>query len=163
MAQKGGKETMKLTAGELIKVLAEHYEGRKSDWVFFPELRLGTGYKSTRRQACSVEQRIDAFAMCMFPSRGFERHAFEVKVSRSDWGKEMRDPLKRLPAYRVCNRFYFAVPPGLVKADEVPAEAGLVEVGDKVRVVLQAPFHESDAPHWPFIASLVRRVFKAGV
>lgn len=158
-----------VTDKALLSRLASYYDRTmRADWVFFTEFRLGTGYKTGRRgQACSSEQRIDAFAMCLYPSKGFERHAFEVKVSRGDFNRELRDPLKRLPAYRLCNRFYFVTPPGLVKRAEVPVDAGLVEVnpapGGKVRVMVKAPFHESDAPHWPFVASLARRVSRGGL
>jgi len=51
--------------------------------------------------------------------------AYEVKASRSDFQSDMRSG-KWLRYREVTNRVLFAVPQGLVKRDEVPAEAGLI-------------------------------------
>jgi hypothetical protein len=44
---------------------------------------------------------------------------YEVKVSRSDYRRELANPHKRAGAVRFCNAFYFAVPDGLLKPDEL--------------------------------------------
>lgn len=161
---------LKMTAKQAVSAVVATYEAkdrpnRAPRWVCFPEFRVGTGYGS-RRHAASPEQRIDLFAMSCYPSDMFERHSYEVKVSRSDWLQELKDPFKRMAAFRMCNRFYFAVPAGLVDEDEVPDGCGLVEVGRLTdhkhdplvaRVVLPAPFHESDPPTWMTVAAMARR------
>lgn len=44
---------------------------------------------------------------------------YEVKVSRSDYRQELLAPAKREAAVAMCTEFYFAVPAGLLKPDEL--------------------------------------------
>lgn len=90
------------------------------------------------------------------------RIGYEVKVSRSDYRSELDRPDKRAPAVAACHRFYFAVPRGLLKPEEidateaqltlgasgkplwVPEDVGLVVVdGRGCRVEREAPFNHS--------------------
>lgn len=50
------------------------------------------------------------------------RIGYEVKVSRSDMRTELLRPHKRARAVALCHRFYFAVPAGLLKPDELQYE-----------------------------------------
>lgn len=87
---------------------------------------------------------------------------YEVKVSRSDYRAELRKPSKRLLARDACHRFYFAVPAGLLREDEleardqpsleapelyVPDDVGLVTVdGRGTKVVKEAPRNHAPEP-----------------
>jgi hypothetical protein len=42
----------------------------------------------------SRESRADAIARHLWPSQGLELIGFELKVSRSDWLREIKDPYK---------------------------------------------------------------------
>lgn len=69
---------------------------------------------------------------------------FEVKVSRSDFLADRKKSRfvhydKQLTAKYTPNRFYYAVPPGLVQVAELPWFAGLVYVSDKIEVIRKAP------------------------
>lgn len=134
-------------------------------WVFFEELRVGTGFGwlmvgDTR---IKVDSAVDAWAMGTWRSSRYARVSYEVKVSRSDWLRELRKPQKRLPALMVSNEFYFATPEGLVQPDEVPAEAGLVWVrgNGTTRAVKKAPWRATGFPGWMFFASVARRALIA--
>lgn len=48
---------------------------------------------------------------------------YEIKVSRSDFLNDMKYP----HYMSTCNLFYFVVPKGLIKKDEVPARVGILE------------------------------------
>jgi hypothetical protein len=70
---------------------------------------------------------------------------FEVKISRSDFKADAKkkkiryyiDPL----FYRIPNYFYYVVPDGLVKREEIPNFAGLIfVVGDALKTIKRAPF-----------------------
>lgn len=50
---------------------------------------------------------------------GYRRVGYEVKVSRSDLRRELLRPHKRSRQVAWCNEFYFAVPRGLLKPDEL--------------------------------------------
>ena len=144
----------------IIKALREQYPTKV--WATFQELRIGTGYANGRGHS-DVEQRIDFWAMCMYPSMGLERIAFEVKVSRSDFKREIAEPIKRRPALLNSNKFYFAAPLGLIKPDEVPTECGLVELDmeGKLHYTIRAPHRDTPPPNFSFLASLARRAATA--
>lgn len=123
-------------------------------WAFFRELRIGTGYGK------DSDQRLDAWAIHFFPSEHCKRVAYEVKVSRSDFRREVRAPLKRRWALLLSNEFYFAAPAGLIKPDELPPEAGLVELDapdGRVRRVVAAPWRDTPPPTYRFLAGICRR------
>lgn len=47
------------------------------------------------------------------------RIGYEIKVSRSDYRRELARPAKRAIGVRFCHEFYFAVPRGLLKPEEI--------------------------------------------
>lgn len=61
---------------------------------------------------------ISAWASCR-PYPRFARVGYEVKVSRADYRRELARPHKRAPAVAFCHEFYFAVPHGLLKPEEI--------------------------------------------
>jgi len=89
---------------------------------------------------------------------------FEVKISRADfkadvsknkheafktgcitrptnWDRE-NNKWNRIPIAKafIPNRFYYAVPEGLITKEEVPEYAGLITVGSYAKIIKRAPF-----------------------
>jgi hypothetical protein len=58
----------------------------------------------------------------------YELAGFEVKVSRSDWRKELSDASKAEVWTDVVDRWWIVAPKGIVPVDELPAPWGLMEV-----------------------------------
>lgn len=138
----------------IVEALQILHTGR--EWVCFPELRLGTGYGG------KWEQRIDLFALSCYPSRGLQSIAYEVKASRSDYLREVKEPEKRRAAMELSNLFYFATPPGLLQSEELPPDCGLVEYrAGRLRTVCKATYRDRHSPEWRFVASLCRRILQA--
>lgn len=79
----------------------------------------------------------------------FRRIAYEVKVSRSDFMREVRRPAKRAYALEVSHQYFFAMPVELatwaVGGGLVPEECGVVAVLDDLRTrrLVQAGIRES--------------------
>jgi hypothetical protein len=121
------------------------------EWALMFEVANGTG-SNIRRYA-------DAVAMNLFPSRGLELHGFEVKVSRNDWQRELKDPDKAELISQYCERWWIVAPKGIVKKEELPVTWGLLELeSDKLRIAVQAPLLPNRKPFSrPFIAALLRR------
>jgi hypothetical protein len=144
----------RMEANEIIALLSARYPPPK--WVFFSELRFGTGYGKL------AEQRLDAWAMHCWPSKKFLKIAFEVKVTHRDFLRELKRPKKRAAAMSVSNQFYFVAPNGIIRKREVPSGCGLMLVyEDKgLIVVKEAPFRDTDNPTWMFVASLGRRIMR---
>jgi hypothetical protein len=121
------------------------------EWALFFEVGDATGAQH-RRWA-------DAVAMNMYPSRGTEIHGFEVKVSRSDWTKELKTPDKSGPVQQYCDRWWIVTPAGIVKDGELPPTWGHYEVspGGKIVQKVAAPKLEAVPVSRAFVASMLRR------
>jgi hypothetical protein len=75
------------------------------------------------------DRRIDALAVrCWSAGRGFERIAFEVKVSRQDFRNET--PEKRAPSEAIAHLCTYVAPAGIIPVPELPPGWGLIEVYD---------------------------------
>lgn len=121
------------------------------EYALFYEVANATG-SAARRSA-------DAIAMGLWPSRGLSLQGFEIKVSRSDWRTEMKNPAKAEEIAQFCRYWWIVTPPGIVQEGELPEGWGLYEVhGNGLRCVKQAPVNEGVVPiTMPFLAALLRR------
>jgi hypothetical protein len=144
--------------------------------LYVEELRCGTGYDAYNtgyikgdngkyRRKAMWERRIDAFAMSLYPSRNFERVAYEVKVSHGDFVREIVAPEKREMAMSLSNRFYYVAPKGVIAPEEIPEGCGLLLVGQVegknyvgTYTAVPAPRREVPEPPLRFMASLARRL-----
>jgi hypothetical protein len=88
-----------------------------------------------------------------------------MKLTRSDFLKDVKQPLKQRGARLFSDQFFFVTPPGLLKPEEIPDWAGLLEpYADSFfsnwatwNVVVPAPIRSKDAPSWPLVVSMLRR------
>ena len=147
---------MRLTVDQILDAVEARYPTQRGEWVFFRELRVGVGW------AVGAEQRLDAWAMNLWPSKGFQRLAFEVKVSRSDFLREKKKPGKRDAGFLVSNRFYFVAPVKLIGTNEVPEDCGLIEISSNglAVVVVPAPWRDVGLPPLGFVGSIARRGYR---
>lgn len=127
--------------------------GTGRDWVLFDELRTGTNNREPEHF-----QSIDMWAMYTWTPRVMI--AYEVKVSRADFRREVKAPTKRKLALFYSNRYYFATPQGLIDPGELPPECGLIELmpNGRMKVNTEAPWRECHPPSWHFVGSIARRV-----
>lgn len=101
---------LNISAPALLSLLAQ----RHSTDVFIPECKDGPSQGSSHF-------RMDAWAMLKSWSNPLT-FAYEIKVSRSDFTRD--DKWHAYLPY--CSEFYFVCPPGLIRPDELPPEAGLM-------------------------------------
>jgi len=135
-------------ARKIIELLKHRHSGL--EWATFVELNAGTGGYAG--------QRIDLYVFNMYPSKNYLRIAYEIKVSRADFARELEKPKKREFAERVANECYFAMPVGLVKPDEIPEGWGLIEaVKNGTRIKKRAKQRKVADPPLHFAASIARR------
>lgn len=145
-------EMLTMTSDEILKRLMAFYRG----YLLFPELRIGTGFGK------DAEGYIDLWSIHPYPSK-MVRTAFEIKVSREDFTRELRKPLKRRAALMISNEFYFAAPKGLITQADLPIECGLLEFEEGQEAFSQtvpAPWRDTPPASWRFVASLARRSMK---
>jgi len=141
-----------ITANTLKALIAQKYEVHRNGphrYVVFFELRDGTSIHAA--------QSMDAFAMNIWPSGGFDRYAFEIKVHRSDFLKELDNPNKRKWAMDVSNEFWFVCAPDVAKPEEIPETCGLmVANGKNLRKLVRAKHREAGPFEIWEIAALLR-------
>jgi hypothetical protein len=122
------------------------------EWAFMEEVAPATG--GGTRYA-------DGIAVNLWQSRGHAVHGFEIKVSRSDWLRELKDPAKAEPLYRYCDMWWIVAPRGIVKDGELPPTWGLLEVREAGLVqIVAAPRLQPQPIGRAFFASLMRRGFE---
>lgn len=104
---------------------------------------------------------IDAVALNAWPSRGMELHGIEIKVSRGDWLRELRDPVKTEIIRSNVDRIFVAAPEGVVRpdldGDVLGSEWGWIDQAGTVRVQSPdlTPIGGPTLPR-PFVAAMVR-------
>lgn len=88
-------------------------------------------------------------------------HAVEVKISISDFQREMKQPSKSLAAKSFSNFFSFAAPRGIIDPDELPRGIGLIEFsGAKGKWIRDPEYTRVEPPGWELIAAMGRSILK---
>lgn len=139
------------TSGAMRALIRERCP--KEAWAVLFEVRSETGSSGAGRYA-------DALAMSLWPSRGLELHGFEIKVSRSDWRRELENPQKAEPIQRYCDRWWIVAPASVVLVEDLPPTWGLLvpdAKGKSLRVARAAPkLEKPDELDRTFVASVLR-------
>lgn len=157
-----------LTAGDVTRAVWSHFA--QQSWAGLAEVTAhpgrdehvgwtpGTGIPEEQRS-----RRIDL--LLLRPPRktgigSLERLAIEVKVSRSDFLTDVRNPHKQARWRELAHRHAFAVPDGLVDPSEIPDGSGLLTVSTAeswrgvgvqlVKWAKRAPYTDTnpDVPAW---------------
>ena len=149
------KSKFALTAGEVAHAL--HKMFRSPEWMAVEELHISGLNRYIDFWAIKIEEQIKPMR---YPKKGFEFlsiHAIEIKISRQDFMKELKEPAKRLGAELFSNYFSFAAPRGVIELDEIPEGIGYIEIqGNKPKLIRLADYTRAEPPDWSFIASLGR-------
>ena len=125
-------------------------------FVLLPQVRSCTGFAKQYRT-------IDALAASVYPSRGLYLAGIEIKVTKTDWRKELREPEKSEELTRFCRYFYVACPTGVVPEGELPEAWGLIEVrADGATITRRAAVREDvDPPDISMVCSILRTASQA--
>lgn len=106
----------------------------------------------------------DAVAMGLWQSRGFFLHGFEIKVSRSDWLRELKKPEKADAVCRFCDHWWVvASDESIVSREELPPTWGLLVPKEKnggLKAAVKAPKLDPQPPTRLFLASILRRAYE---
>lgn len=117
----------------LRRRFAREGNGGAGEYALMAQVRNAAGFGATRT--------FDAVSVSLWPSRGIVIHVYEIKCSRSDWLRELKDPAKADAAAKVADHFSVVVSdPKIVADGELPATWGLlVKRGEKLVCVKEAP------------------------
>ncbi|RSU59145.1 hypothetical protein BRX36_19440 [Sphingomonas sp. S-NIH.Pt1_0416] len=140
------------TAADVRAALLNRH--RAPEWACFFEVADGTGARATRSA--------DAIAMSLYSSRGLRLHGFEIKVSRSDWLHELKQPDKSVAIQRYCDHWWVVTPADIIKDGELPPTWGhLILKGNGLHCATKAPVLDRAAWEPEFLAALLRRAHDA--
>lgn len=138
----------KFTAGDLKAAIRARY----------PAPGFQTFFEVSNDTGARIRTYADAVSIGIWPSSGHVIHGFEVKVSRSDWLNELKNPGKSMPIFKHCDRWSLVCPAGLVTAAELPSTWGMLHFnGTSLREVVKAPKLTPEPPTAGFMAALARR------
>ncbi len=124
-------------------------------WAVFEELR---------EHPTNGLRRADVLAMSVYPSRGLVFHGFELKNSRGDWLRELKDVTKSVPIQRFCHAWWIVAQPGVVDKGELPDTWGLLvpdRSGSRLITQTKAPRLDPQTPTMEFVASVLRKAASA--
>ena len=107
-----------IKAEDLVKALRKRFEG--PGYMVLEQVANSTGSSLNHRW-------IDAAVFSLWPSKNLTRAAFEIKVSRSDFIHELRNPQKHEWVMKYFHEFWFIAPKGVISIDELPGGAGLMQ------------------------------------
>ncbi|WP_394658791.1 MmcB family DNA repair protein [uncultured Novosphingobium sp.] len=129
-----------MTADDILAALV----AGAGDAIFATELAMSGG-----------DRRCDFWTISPNGSAGFKAVAYEIKISRADFRRD--HAFKQREARLYSDQFYYVTPAGLVRREEVPEWAGLIEFdGTLLKRVVNAPLRDKDGPTWQFVVSLIR-------
>lgn len=122
--------------------------------------RYATAYGVRSHAGFDARRTADFVAMDLWPSGGLRLHGHEVKVSRSDWLRELKDPSKAAEFVPYMNCWWLVVSdPRIVRAGELPDDWGLMAMrGTELTVRKPAPKRDALAMPPTRLAALLRAV-----
>ncbi|MGE5510354.1 MAG: hypothetical protein ACM31O_03770 [Bacteroidota bacterium] len=100
----------------------------------------------------------DAVAMSLYPSRGLALLGFEIKISRSDFLREIKDPDKSVAVQQYCDQWWLVAHEAVVDETLLPPAWGWLQVHNgTLRVRKKAPQLAPKPIDRGFMAAMVRR------
>jgi len=135
-------------AEDLIEKLRNRY-GHEA-YVVFEQVADCTG--------AAYQSWIDAVVIGLWPSKGLMRSAFEIKVSRNDYLREIQNPRKNAWARECFHEFWYVAPKGVINTpDELPEGCGwMAPHGKTLKIVKAARRLENPTIDDSLVASLAR-------
>lgn len=141
-----------MSTSEVLELIRKKYAG--DEYAMLEEVRNAAGTYANRSA--------DVMVMNLWPSRGLELTGIEVKVSRTDWLKELKSPAKAESFIQYCDRWYLVVGDEKIIMDgELPPTWGLMVVkGKRLVTVKDAPKLTPGHMSKGFVACMLKRATK---
>lgn len=138
---------------QVISALRNKYDDNGYSYAFLEQVGNATGWDCNRHA--------DAIAVSLWKSRGLAIFGFEVKVSRQDWIKELKNPDKAEPIAQYCHQWYLVVGDAdIVQFGELPMNWGLMvpHTKNSLKVVKPAIINKNPKPvDMDFLCAILRQ------
>ena len=110
----------------MFKLIQQRFSTSEKEFVVFPQVPSASGFVA--------KSYIDALVVGLWEAHGRIRMAMEIKVRRSDFLQEIKNPEKNLP-WRdgsLAHEFYYVTPRGVIESpDGVPEGCGWYQTNPK--------------------------------
>jgi hypothetical protein len=126
----------------------------ESEYIHLSEVSDATG---TRSRAA------DGVMIPIWPSRGHHMIGIEIKTSRSDWQKELRNPSKADKFFARCAQWYLVTlnKDSIASPEDVPIPWGHIHIDSeskRPKVLKKAPLNRNAKPLDNFTVTLLRNI-----
>lgn len=146
------------TSADIIQLLRKKYNvdavsNGNHPTLLFEQVADATGFSAGRW--------IDAAVFEMWPSQGLTRSAFEIKISRADFLRELNNPLKFQWCWKYFHEFWYVAPKDVIKIEELPSGAGwLYPAGKHLVTARHASHNHNPSLDDKILASFMRSAVK---
>lgn len=146
------------TSVELIQLLRKKYKtdtiaNGNHPTVLLEQVANATGFDAGRW--------VDAAVFEMWPMHGLTRRAFEIKVSRGDFLRELKHPDKYQWCRQFFHEFWYVAPKDVIKIEELPEGVGwLYPAGSRLSTARQASHNRKPELNDTLLASFLRSAVK---
>lgn len=145
---------MTMTASDVRACLSSRWPD--SEYLVIPE---------APQDAARARRKIDLLVVSLWQSRGYQLDAVEIKVSMSDWKRELDNPAKADWWWSHSHRFWLAVPAVMVPKvqPDLPVTWGLLACdGGACKAVVKAAKRDAEPFTWQSTIGLLRAAADAG-
>jgi len=105
---------------------------------------------------------IDVAVFQMWKTKGLTRAAFEIKVTRHDFLRELAQPEKHLWVQEAFHEFWFVAPEDIIQVEELPVGAGFMYPrGDKICIKRHAVRNPNPKLDDILLAAFMRSAWKS--
>lgn len=148
---------MNYTSNDILNLIKDKYKSPKGSFestVVLEEVPNGTGGFQSRW--------IDAAVFEMWPSKGLSRSAFEIKVSRSDFLQELKQPEKHSWCKECFHFFWIVAPKDVIQSlEELPPGAGwMYPAGKRLCIAKHATHNDTPRLDDRLLAAFMRAANK---
>jgi len=146
------------TSADLTQLLRSKYKvdtvsNGNAPAILLEQVANATGFSAGRW--------IDAAVFEMWPMHGLTRRAFEIKISRGDFLRELNNPQKYQWCRQYFHEFWYVAPKGVIKTEELPEGAGwLYPAGSRLLTARQASHRKDPELNNELLASFLRSAAK---
>jgi len=152
------KNAKEYTAADLIQLIRNKYKvdtiaNGNHPAVLLEQVADATGFATGRW--------VDAVVFEMWESEGRTRRAFELKISRSDFLRELKHPDKYQWCLNSFHEFWYVAPKDAIKIEELPQGVGwFYPAGNRLITGRQASYNHKPELNDKLLASFIRSADK---
>lgn len=150
------KTAEELKAEDLVNLLRRRFASQNGAYnrsVVLEQVPDGTGMNQSHW--------IDVAVFEMWPSKGLSRLAFEIKVTRSDFLRELQTPDKHKWCRDSFHEFWFVAPKDVIQIEELPRGIGwMYPRGDKLCIARHAMRNPTPILGDNLLAGFMRAAYK---